>query len=116
VGLTVTFEGQAAIALEMVAAGNVEERYGFEIEGGELAVRQPWRMALSYLRDMFGQQIPGELPCFHGVEEKQRALVDAMLARRLQTVETSSCGRLFDAVAAPRRLRAAAHCADAPAA
>ena len=49
---------------------------------------------------LFGQEIPGELPCLRGMEEKQRALVDAMLARRLQTVETSSCGRLFDAVAA----------------
>jgi hydrogenase maturation protein HypF len=28
------------------------------------------------------------------------SLVDAMLAKRLQTVDTSSCGRLFDAVAA----------------
>jgi hydrogenase maturation protein HypF len=70
------------------------------LPGGDAAIRQPWRMALSYLRDTFGREIPGELPCFRGVEEKQRALVDAMLARRLQTVETSSCGRLFDAVAA----------------
>jgi hydrogenase maturation protein HypF len=57
-------------------------------------------MALSYLRDVFGQQIPGKLECFQGIEEKQVALVDTMLTRRIQTVETSSCGRLFDAVAA----------------
>jgi hydrogenase maturation protein HypF len=57
-------------------------------------------MALSYLRDTFGQQIPAGLKCFQSIEEKQIALVDAMLARRIQTVETSSCGRLFDAVAA----------------
>jgi hydrogenase maturation protein HypF len=70
------------------------------LPGGDAAVRQPWRMALSYLRDTFGQQIPAELECFRGINEKQIALVDAMLARRIQTVETSSCGRLFDAVAA----------------
>ncbi len=63
-------------------------------------MRQPWRMALSYLRDAFGQQIPSDLQCFQGIEERQVALVDSMLARRIQTVETSSCGRLFDAVAA----------------
>ncbi len=57
-------------------------------------------MALSYLRDVFGQQIPGELECFQGIDEKQVVLVDTMLKRRIQTVETSSCGRLFDAVAA----------------
>ena len=67
------------------------------LPGGDAAVRQPWRMALSYLRDAFGSQMPQNLKCFEG---KQVALVDAMLARRIQTVETSSCGRLFDAVAA----------------
>jgi hydrogenase maturation protein HypF len=57
-------------------------------------------MALSYLRDVFGQQIPAELECFQGIADKQIALVDTMLTRRMQTVATSSCGRLFDAVAA----------------
>jgi hydrogenase maturation protein HypF len=70
------------------------------LPGGDAAVRQPWRMALSYLRDTFGDGIPDQLRRFPGIEEKQVALVDAMLARRIQTVETSSCGRLFDAVAA----------------
>jgi hydrogenase maturation protein HypF len=70
------------------------------LPGGDAAVRQPWRMALSYLRDAVGEQIPDQLRCFQGIDEKQVALVDTMLARRIQTVETSSCGRLFDAVAA----------------
>jgi hydrogenase maturation protein HypF len=70
------------------------------LPGGDAAVRQPWRMALSYLRDVFGQQIPAELECFQRIDEKQVALVDTMLTRRIQTVPTSSCGRLFDAVAA----------------
>jgi hydrogenase maturation protein HypF len=70
------------------------------LPGGNAAVRQPWRMALSYLRDAFGAEVPEELARFRGISERQVALVDAMIARRLQTVETSSCGRLFDAVAA----------------
>jgi hydrogenase maturation protein HypF len=70
------------------------------LPGGDAAVRQPWRMALSYLRDTFGRQMADGLGCFRGVAEKQLDLVDTMLSRRIQTVETSSCGRLFDAVAA----------------
>lgn len=70
------------------------------LAGGDAAVRQPWRMALSYLRDAFGQEMPAGLKCFAGIEERQVALVDTLLARHIQTVETSSCGRLFDAVAA----------------
>ena len=70
------------------------------LPGGDAAVRQPWRMALSYLRDAYGGRIPDQQPYFQGIDEKQVALVDTLLARRIQTVETSSCGRLFDAVAA----------------
>jgi hydrogenase maturation protein HypF len=58
-------------------------------------------MALSYLRDVFG---PGALPpgpqFLQHVPEKQIAIVDAMIARRIHSIETSSSGRLFDAVAA----------------
>jgi hydrogenase maturation protein HypF len=70
------------------------------LPGGDAAIRQPWRMALSYLRDSFGASVPAELTRFPGVTDKQLALVDTMLARGLHTVPTSSCGRLFDAVAA----------------
>ena len=70
------------------------------LPGGDAAVRQPWRMALSYLRDAFGKDVPAELTRFPGVTEKQVGLVDVMLSKQFQTVETSSCGRLFDAVAA----------------
>jgi hydrogenase maturation protein HypF len=68
--------------------------------GADAAVRQPWRMALSYLRDAFDQQFPAELNLLPATPRKQIELVDFMLDRQIQTVETSSCGRLFDAVAA----------------
>jgi hydrogenase maturation protein HypF len=71
------------------------------LPGGDAAVRQPWRMALSYLRDTFGADpLPESLSFLRNVPDKQVSLVDAMIARRIQTVDTSSCGRLFDAVAA----------------
>jgi hydrogenase maturation protein HypF len=70
------------------------------LPGGDAAVRQPWRMARSYLLDSFGGQIPSGLNCFQKIGEKRVGLVDSMLTRQIRTVETSSCGRLFDAVAA----------------
>jgi hydrogenase maturation protein HypF len=70
------------------------------LPGGDAAVRQPWRMALSYLRDSLGSRLPNDMPCFRDISAKRMELVDAMLSRRIQTVPTSSCGRLFDAVAA----------------
>ncbi len=68
--------------------------------GGDAAVRQPWRMALSYLRDTFGSSPLPAVDFLQHVPEKQVVLVDAMIARHIQTMETSSTGRLFDAVAA----------------
>lgn len=70
------------------------------LPGGDAAVRQPWRMALSYLRDAFGAHSwPENLAPTRQIPEKQICLVETMLARGVQTVPTSSCGRLFDAVA-----------------
>jgi hydrogenase maturation protein HypF len=74
--------------------------------GGDAAVRQPWRMALSYLRDTFGENsLPPGLRFLQSVPEKQVDLVNAMLARGINSVETSSCGRLFDAVSSLINLR-----------
>jgi hydrogenase maturation protein HypF len=70
------------------------------LPGGDAAIRHPWRMALSYLRDSLGPWIPDNIACFQEVPAPQFKLVDTMLTRRVQTVQTSSCGRLFDAVAA----------------
>jgi hydrogenase maturation protein HypF len=67
------------------------------LPGGDAAVRQPWRMALSYLRDA---QMPLDHACFLAISATQFKLVETMLSRKIQTVPTSSGGRLFDAVAA----------------
>lgn len=69
------------------------------LPGGDAAIRQPWRMALSYLRDAFGPEVP-DLACLRSIPPKELSIVNSMLANQLQTVDTSSCGRLFDAVAA----------------
>jgi hydrogenase maturation protein HypF len=70
------------------------------LAGGDRAVRQPWRSALAYLRATFGSEILSlPLPLFQDIPPRQIALVETMLDRHVQTVETSSCGRLFDAVA-----------------
>jgi hydrogenase maturation protein HypF len=75
------------------------------LPGGDAAVRQPWRMALSYLRDAFGEHLPSGLPLLSAVDPKGAKVVRAMLERGFNVVPTSSCGRLFDAVASITGLR-----------
>jgi hydrogenase maturation protein HypF len=76
-----------------------ERRFHFRyvpLPGGDIAIRQPWRSAMSYLADA---GLAG-VPALDAVPEAERRVVGAMLARRVNTVDTSSCGRLFDAVSA----------------
>jgi hydrogenase maturation protein HypF len=75
------------------------------LAGGDTAIRQPWRMALAYLRDTFGSGVLPDLPLFESVGDRQLQVVDRMIARGINTVQVSSCGRLFDAVASIAGLR-----------
>ncbi len=66
------------------------------LPGGDAAIRAPWRTAVSYLRHTFGDDLP-ELPWF---DDLPVAAVVEMLDKGINSPVTSSCGRLFDAVAA----------------
>ena len=68
------------------------------LAGGDAGAREPWRAALAYLRDA-GLRAE-DAPALEAVEERRLRAVEQMIERRVQTVETSSCGRLFDAVSA----------------
>jgi hydrogenase maturation protein HypF len=74
--------------------------------GGDAAVREPFRMAFAYLHAAFGEglyDLPlsflAEIPAEH------RKLFLSMVERRINSPLTSSCGRLFDAVASLVGLR-----------
>ncbi|HJL42860.1 MAG TPA: carbamoyltransferase HypF [Myxococcales bacterium LLY-WYZ-16_1] len=77
--------------------------------GGDAAAREPWRNLLAHLR---AEQSWGELETNFGDLEVVRALsngpkatYDSMLASSEHAPPASSCGRLFDAVAAAVGLR-----------
>ena len=76
------------------------------LAGGDAAVREPWRLGLSYLLDTFGTSaVSLDLPVWRHVRAKKVAAVRRMMERGINTVETSACGRLFDAVASIVGLR-----------
>jgi hydrogenase maturation protein HypF len=75
------------------------------LPGGDAAVRQVWRPALSWLKEAFGNEYPDSLPFLQLVPERDVRVVSGMITRGLNSVLTSSCGRLFDAVASLIGLR-----------
>ena len=68
--------------------------------GGEAAIREPWRMALGHLHAAgIDVSDPTTLNLLGATEQEERVLT-RMIERGVNTPLTSSCGRLFDAVAA----------------
>ncbi|MDO5483881.1 MAG: Sua5/YciO/YrdC/YwlC family protein, partial [Desulfovibrionaceae bacterium] len=71
----------------------------FALPGGEAAIREPWRIALA-LQIASGAETPDHLRPWAIEYGQAEAAVRVMLERGLNCPLTSSCGRLFDAVAA----------------
>jgi hydrogenase maturation factor HypF (carbamoyltransferase family) len=68
--------------------------------GGEAAIREPWRMALGHLhRAEFDIESP-EILNLLGAKQSEARVLRRMIERGVNAPLTSSCGRLFDAVAA----------------
>ncbi len=76
------------------------------LPGGAAAIREPWRMAVSYLHDAYGDGLGGlSLPVLRGIEAERLRVILAMILKRINSPSTSSLGRLFDGVAAICGLR-----------
>jgi hydrogenase maturation protein HypF len=66
--------------------------------GGDAAVREPWRMAFAWLRRAFPDDDAPRLP-WHARRAHGLAILARAMERGVASPLTSSCGRLFDAVA-----------------
>jgi hydrogenase maturation protein HypF len=68
--------------------------------GGDLAIEEPWRMAVSYLYKVFGRDFMKlELPFLKTIDSGKIETVIRMIDRKINCPLTSSAGRLFDAAA-----------------
>ncbi|MDD5167949.1 MAG: carbamoyltransferase HypF, partial [Syntrophales bacterium] len=73
----------------------------FTLPGGEKAIREPWRIAVSLLREAYGPPWPdmamklGLLPVDADIN-----LLERMISRGINAPPTSSLGRVFDGIAA----------------
>jgi hydrogenase maturation protein HypF len=76
------------------------------LPGGAAAIREPWRMAVSHLWASFGPDLLTlPIPFFRQIPQTRIRTVIQMMERQVNSPLTSSCGRLFDAVAALINLR-----------
>jgi hydrogenase maturation protein HypF len=74
--------------------------------GGAKAIREPWRMAAVYLHRALGDEfLELDLPFVNGLNRRAWATLARMASTGLNSPQTSSMGRLFDAVSSLLGLR-----------
>jgi hydrogenase maturation protein HypF len=67
------------------------------LPGGDSGIRNPGRLAIAYLFHLFGDVPP--LPFLHEAQPLEKETVCLQVQKGINVAWTSSCGRLFDAVA-----------------
>jgi hydrogenase maturation protein HypF len=70
------------------------------LAGGDMAIRQPWRVALALVLDAFGADAPLEaLPLFRAIGGERVDFVRRMIAGEVNTPLAHGAGRYFDGIA-----------------
>ncbi|MFP5219669.1 MAG: carbamoyltransferase HypF [Actinomycetes bacterium] len=90
-----TLWGGEVLVADLRRADRVAHLAPVPLPGGDAATREPWRMALSWLRAALGEETAAEW----GATVDPRAEAVLALARSGRQPVTTSAGRLFDAVA-----------------
>ncbi len=76
------------------------------LPGGEKAIREPWRIAVSLLKEAFGDEWPDIARSLDIVPKASfYEMMDTIMKQRFNSPITSSLGRLFDGIAAILGLR-----------
>jgi hydrogenase maturation protein HypF len=71
------------------------------LPGGDTATEEPWRMAISYLYKVYGEDwLELRLPLMEKINQEKARSIMSMIDRNLNCPLVSSAGRLFDAVSA----------------
>jgi len=106
-GLDDTIWGGEFLLVEGASCRRVAHLRPFGLPGGEQAVKEPRRIALSILEALGGKKLAGydALAPVNAFDVREREIVLRMLKQKLNTPITSSAGRLFDAVASLVGLR-----------
>lgn len=96
----------------LLGDANSFERVGsitpFMHAGGDIASREGWRIAYSIISTALGSEPAGRIAATLGLGDAQgRCSIDFMLGNNVNTVKSTSAGRLFDAVSAVLGIKAA---------
>ncbi len=105
-GIDEKFWGGEFFVADFCQAERVAHLANVPMPGGAKAIKEPWRMTSVYLQGVFGNSfVDLKLPFSQQLDRKRWSMLRSMLATRVNCPETSSMGRLFDAVSGLLTLR-----------
>ncbi|PSM48850.1 carbamoyltransferase HypF [Chroococcidiopsis sp. CCALA 051] len=106
-GLDGTIWGGEFLLVTKTSFERVAHLHTFRLPGGEKAIKEPRRVAIGLLYEIFGDEVfemkhlvPVQAFC-----DRELGILQTMLQRNFNTPVTSSMGRLFDAIASIVGLR-----------
>lgn len=78
--------------------------------GGSMAIKEPWRMAMVYLYEVFGEEAKNlKIDLMKRVDLQKWDTLETMIKKGFNTPWTSSMGRLFDAISSLLSIRDEVH-------
>jgi len=96
--------GSEILAVEDLACRRLFSARPLALAGGEVGIREVWRVAWALVRDAFGpeeaERVAGVLGLFQHVAPEVRARVSRMLDERVNIARVRGLGRYFDAFGA----------------
>jgi hydrogenase maturation protein HypF len=78
--------------------------------GGSMAIKEPWRMAMVYLSEAFGDETTKlKIDLMNRIDFEKWDVLRKAIEKRINTPLTSSMGRLFDAISSLLSIRDEVH-------
>jgi hydrogenase maturation protein HypF len=78
--------------------------------GGSMAIKEPWRMAMVYLSEAFGNEaIKLKIDLIKRIDSQKWDILKRAIEKKVNTPWTSSMGRLFDAISSLLSIRDEVH-------
>ena len=78
--------------------------------GGSMAVKEPWRMAMVYLSEAFGDETTKlKIDLIRRIDPQKWGVLKRAIEKKINTPLTSSMGRLFDAISSILSIRDEVH-------
>ena len=109
-GLDDTIWGGEFIKANLKDFNRLAHLKNIPMPGSTMAIKEPWRMAMVYLSEAFGDEVSSlKIDLIKRIDSQKWGILKKAIQKKIHTPWTSSMGRLFDAVSSLLSIRDEVH-------